>query len=197
MLTLYRIAYHEAGHAVIAAHLHVPFSHVWITTKRCVRDKEAGATETTWKYRSRRAFSMCQNSEGETVLVRVDMEKKRREVAEREIMMMCAGRLAEQLFYTDDLQTDEHDVKAIHALQGDFGISDARVARLRRRVERLVQRPRIKAAIQETVLHLMTAEDGVVPAKTVRAIYQWPSGFEPNYRASHGASQKQTKTTCP
>jgi hypothetical protein len=194
MIHLIDVANHEAGHAVIAAHLRLPFSHVWIAKGDALPEGEtrAGAIEGLVFDFSFKMFRKTHDAFGEIIFVEHDKEAKLRELVEKHIVVICAGKTTNEMFgwRTTSFNSSEaatEDEEGIRELQdihaGDLHaeISDERVGQLRRRVERLVRIPHIKSAIQETASLLGLSESRSLPANEVRSIYQsarrrWPKG---------------------
>lgn len=157
-----REAIHEAGHAVVAVHLGVPFTQVHLAPKgRPIEGNKAGAVDSGL----RREFS----SQGAA-----------RAFIEKVVVVLCAGKAAEDLFGVANAPPGvlgSSDREGIEEIRGRYApISDARMAELQRRAEHLVRLPYIFLAILHTADVLDTEwreESGAtIEQERVRKLYR-------------------------
>lgn len=152
---------HEAGHAVVAVHLGVPFTQVDLAPKgRPIEGNKAGAVDIKF----RREFSS---------------QEAARAFMERVIVVWCAGKAAEDLFGVANAPPGvlpDGDRKGVQEIRERFQISDARMAELQRRAERLVHLPHIGLAILHVADVLITEwreESGAtIEQERVRKLYR-------------------------
>ena len=167
MLRRLRIADHEATHAIISVNLRLPISDARIDN--CGHPSHAGEVniKASRPYHYVRAYSQDRET---GLFVTVDLEAKtkmlERERAEKQIMVGCAGKMRPFA-----IGGDSGDEALIQQLQKEFNISDERVAQLRRRTNKNVNRRHIQASIQRLSAELMSAADGIVSRKRIRKIY--------------------------
>jgi len=171
---------HEAGHAVIAAHLHVPFRDAVIYLGRGqITERSLRGGELRGLPRSFQARAYKIGADGN--LEKVDLDKKLRQYVEKIIVILWAGRAAqgmqgEMAGMIAPKTTSKIDEKEIRRLQKRYRISDLRVGELHRRAERLVRLPHISEAIVQTSAILLT--ERVVAARQVRNIYRERKRFQ-------------------
>jgi len=133
-------AVHEAGHAVVAVHLHFPLVSTRITV--LVRGKRRTVDGVT-QYKLK-----CERT------VIAAWEEKRR-LANEYIMCICAGEAAQALFKLDAFSSAHGDRRNIRQMQEQYRISDKQVAELRERAEGLVRLPYVRGTICDVANALM------------------------------------------
>jgi hypothetical protein len=172
---------HEAGHAVIAAHLHLPFRDVAIYDEReQVIEKSLPAGELRGLSRSFQVRAYKMRADGN--LEKVNLDQKLRQYVEKSIVILWAGRAAAEMLGTANIAGSSGDEKQIRVLQRRFRISDTRVGELHRRAERLVRLQHVKEAIVRTSAQLLT--ERVVTARQVRDMYREQKRLATYWRAS-------------
>jgi hypothetical protein len=164
-----RIADHEATHAVVAVYLRMPISDARIDN--CRNPRHAGEVNLKVPRHIRLIRAFRENRET-GCFVRIDMEAKKeameRKSAEKNIMICCAGRLGP---FSEEAGCSG-DEKIIRRLQKKFNISNARVAQLRLRTWKIVQRAHIQESIEQVSTELLVAPSGIVLGKRIREIYK-------------------------
>jgi hypothetical protein len=192
MTRIMNVAIHEAGHAVIAVHLHLPFLRVLLAPENngtCPEledsTKWAGMVEIQVPGRfevgdfvTRRGAQMFDEPE-------VRLREKMVEHFEKQIMASCAGKLADDIYQWNGTVSeessagaakDEEDIRKFQNWQWSddirIEVSDARVVQLRRRTERLVRIPYVACAIESIALDLVTSKSKSLSAREVRSVYR-------------------------
>jgi hypothetical protein len=180
LLDVMDTANHEAGHAVIAAHFHIPFRDAAVV----LREGDVIKTELGGQVRGSFSDSLCTYATrvAKKGLPFADLERRILRRREQLIIMFLAGRAAEEMFATGTVpaESTSDDEEAIRVLQDGVGISDARVTELGRRAERLVRLPYIKAAIISISAQLHAEK--AMTARQVRGIYRDHKKFASVYR---------------
>jgi len=190
MTHIMNVAIHEAGHAVVAAHLHMPFSRVLLAPKHCVPELPTGE-----KWFGMVDMRMRGSFKAKLVIIRrgrsifsdpeAILRKKIIEHLEKHIMISYAGRLADEIYpwggtvsneSSAGAAKDQEDIRKFQNWQWSDDIqaevSDSRCAQLRRRTERIIRIPYVGFAIEETAFLLATSKSRSLSGKEVRSVYR-------------------------
>ena len=157
------VAYHEAGHAVANAHLHLPFIQATIIPSK----RRLGAVIQSEKFRHyARLYRWSRKDEG---YKEVSREQRLRERAKKQVIALWAGAEAAKLITTSDAllgASFQDDANQIQRIKKKFRFSTSEVSTLFSRTQQLVSRH--TEAIKQVAEALL--EHKTISAKTVRNI---------------------------
>jgi len=172
-------AYHEAGHAVVAAHLHVRFKYVTLEDHMPVPGHpgycQIGHLQMGLpKHRTVRMFRLMRKRGSDGFRFRpVSAEEAMREYGERLIVVLCAGKAAEKLCARGEEEDSTlGDRRGVQETCRVWHVPESRVVALEKRAQRLVARPYIAEAIEYVVTALLKLGGKPLSAREVRALYR-------------------------
>jgi hypothetical protein len=156
-------ATHEAGHAIIALHLKVPFDYV--TVLEVLKRQNGGLRGGYLKTRGKRVRCV-RKKQGKYYWV--DMKAASRDFAKDYITMVYSGMAATELLLNNTYGGDK-DEKDIREIAEGWGFSNEELEHFEKKAQRLVRVPRIQMAINHVAVELCL--QNVLKEKEVRALY--------------------------
>jgi hypothetical protein len=169
------VSLHEAAHAISAIYLRLKLRKATIKAKG--RTDGYVETEPSTKIRMFR-----RKGDGYAI---VDVEAKKRQFFEKNIIMAFAGFAADKLYSPARWKSVRYsgDRSYIESFRKKGKIPKSELPRLLAEAERLVSIPTVQNAIVLTAMGLERAwkSDAEVAASTIRSIYSWSLKTDPRY----------------